>query len=414
MNKQELLEHILSYYLTSGDFNGIPKYHLDNYSQDDMEALIKEGLIETLSTREVVNPHIKGYDLKLTIEQHLVNAKATDWTVCFYPTREALVNETTDASKPYTARLQKGCPQFEIVYFDIEVLERYINNPKYKIVDLGYKGSIYLQDSYCSEDEEEYGEYIKEYGMAYKRGDKLIRAVAVFVRDLANVPKKTQMLWRSFEHTIQTDYYVARGFITNAIEGAFVTECWIFDAMLEGMGIINLQCEAVGIPPLFNHVWMGDFGERPDGYGSILLPTLKNYYDFISVLEKLFVHNISIKAFQKDAGVIRSVERKDVDGKEKGSIAMFKEWLMKNVRASFDVAEVIIEPLKKIRKLRQTPAHEMINNEYDVEVYEKQKELVVETYEMLRAILSLFKGHPLAARIEIPEYLLTGENIVFY
>lgn len=37
----------------------------------------------------------------------------------------------------------------------------------------------------------------------------------------------------------------------------------------------------------------------PEGSRNILLPTLKNYYDFVLVLKKIIVHNISYKTFQK-------------------------------------------------------------------------------------------------------------------
>ena len=412
MNKNELLNHIVKFYLSSGDFNGIPSYRLPSYNPKDMVELINDGLVETLSEREAFNPHIKGFDFALPTEQHIVNATGSNGQVCFYPTAKSLQGTSVDYSRPYTALLQKGCAQFDLIFFDIEVLERYINNPKYSIWDYGYKGSICIQDAYWEDSLQ--CEYIKEYGMAYKKCERMIRAVAVFVRDLSKLSPKAQMLWKSFEHANQAEYYVEPGFIKNAIFGAFATTHWVFDAMLEEIEIINQQCEAIGLPPLFNHVYRTSHNERPDGYGSILLPTLKNYYDFVLVMEKLLVHNISIKTFQKDVGVIRAVDRKNEDGTDKGSLAMFKEWIEQNVRADFDVDAVIIAPLKKIRKIRQAPAHELYDNKYDVDVYELQKELVDESYEALRAIRSLFMGHPLTKKVKIPTYILNGKGIVFY
>lgn len=412
MNKAELLEYIISFYLSSGDFNGVPNYDIEDYNQADMLDLIDDGLVETISENEAINPHIKGFDFALTREQHKENAISKNGHVCFYPTSKALQRIVVDSSKPYTALLQKGTAQFELIFFDIEVLERYINNPKYEIIDYGYKGSIFIKDEYW--EESLHGEYIKEYGMAYKKDDKIIRAVAVFARDLMCLSSKAQILWKSFELENQAEYFVEGGFLKNAIFGGFVTKHWVFDAMLEEMEIINQQRNAIGIPPLFNHIYRISYGERPDGYCNILLPTLKNYYDFVLVLEKLLVHNISVKTFQKDVGVIRSIERKNEDGTDKGSLVMFKEWMEKNVRANFDIDEVIIAPLKKIRKIRQAPAHEMYGNKYDLNVYELQKTLVGESYGALRAIRSLFMGHPLAKEVVVPDYLATGKNIVFY
>ena len=412
MDKKELLEYIINFYLTSGDFNGVPSYRLQDYETRDMLELINEGLVETISEKESANPHIKGYDFELTTEQHAVNANGNNGQVCFYPTQEALKDVLADHSKPYTALLQKGCAQFEVIYFDIEVLERYINNPRYLISDYGYKGSICIQDD-CW-DERLPVEYIQEYGMAYKKCGKIVRAAAVFVRDLSKLSSKVQMLWKSFEHENQAEYYVEPGFIKNAVLGEFVTKCWVFDALLEEMEIINQQCAAIGIPHLFKRTYRTSSAERPDGYGNILLPTLKNYYDFTLVMEKLLVHNISIKTFQKNEGVIRAIERKNEDGTDKGSLTMFKEWLEKNVRANFDIEAEIIAPLKKLRKDRQVPAHEPYSNEYDVDIYERQKELVGDLYGALRAIRSLFMGHPLAKTVQIPSYIFDGKDIVFY
>ena len=53
-------------------------------------------------------------------------------------------------------------------------------------------------------------------------------------------------------------------------------------------------------------------------------------------------------------------------------------------RANFDMDEFIISPLKNIRKIRQVPAHELTNNKYDLDVYDKQRELMEDTYEALR------------------------------
>lgn len=412
MNKSELLEYIIFFYLTSGDYNGVPNYTLENYDQTDMFDLIDEGLIETISEDEAINPHIKGFDFGLTIDQHKENAIKKKEHVCYYPTSKALQQVTVDFTRPYTALLQKGAAQFDIIFFDIEILERYINNPKYEIMDYGYKGSIFIKDEYC--EESLHGEYIKEYGMAYKKDAKLIRAVAVFARDLTCLSPKAQILWKSFEHEKQEEYYVEEGFLKNAISGGFVTKHWVFDAILKEMEIINQQCDAIGLSPLFNHVYRTAYGERPDGYCNILLPTLKNYYDFVLVLEKLLVHNISIKTFQKDVELIKAIERKNEDGTDKGSLVMFKEWMEKNVSASFDIDDVIIVPLKKIRKIRQAPAHEIYSNKYDLSVYEMQRTLVDESYEVLRAIRSLFMGHPLAKGVRVPDYLVTGKKIVFY
>ena len=152
----------------------------------------------------------------------------------------------------------------------------------------------------------------------------------------------------------------------------------------------------------------------PEGYRNIFLPSLKNYYDFILVLEKMLVHNISYKTFQKKTPYIISVERTDERGKDKGSLVMFDEWLNKNISTKEDMSELIIKPLKNIRKIRQKPAHELTSNKYDISLYKKQIDLMNDTYSAIRAIRLFFSNHPLTKNIEVPEYLITGEDIISY
>lgn len=412
MQKSHLLKKIVNYYLESSDFNGLPNYTIDEYDINTMENLIMEGFVEAISESDVLNPHIRGFDLNLSIEHQIINAQNTKGITCFYPTEKSLKGVKVNYQRPYTALLQGGREQFDVIYFDIEILERYINNPKFLVMDNGYRGTICSRDEFYDEDVT--SEYIKDYGMAYNEGDKINRAIAVFVIDLAKLSPKIQMMWKGFELENQNKCKVGEGFIKNLLMGEWVTEYWIFHALLDEMVIINKQCDGMEIPKLFSHTYGTSYTDMPEGYRNILLPTLKNYYEFVLVLEKLIVHNISIKTFQKDTLLIKGISRKDDKGSDKGSIVMLGEWLKNNVKTNFDIDEVIIKPIRFIRKVRQVPAHELTSNVYNVDVYEKQKALMIDTYGAIRAIRILFMNHPLTKGIEVPDYLLDGNNIVFY
>jgi hypothetical protein len=127
------------------------------------------------------------------------------------------------------------------------------------------------------------------------------------------------MLWKGFELSNQEYCKIASGFVDNLIHGKWVTKVWIFHALIDEMIVINEQCKAMGIPKLFNKTFGTHFSEMPEGYRNIFLPTLKNYYDFVLVLEKLVVHNLSYKTYQKSAPYITSINRYDETGKEKGA-----------------------------------------------------------------------------------------------
>lgn len=412
MQKEQLIKKIIDYYLNSGDFNGINNSMIDESDKKTLISLIEDDCIFVISDKDVLNPHIYSFELNLSKKHQIDNLVKWNNQFCVYPTEKALEKLEDDFASPYTALLKKGKPQFKIIYFDIEILERYINNPKYTIVDYGYKGMICIKNEYWNEDSD--SEYIKEYGMAYQNGTIFNRAVGVFLRDLSRLSPKIQMLWKGFEHKEQQDYRISEGFIKNSVYGAWVTTHWIFDAVLEEMNIINLMCRQIGIPCLFIQTYSARYDEKPTGYTNILLPTLKNYDDFTMLIEKMIIHNISIKTFMQDAMLIKAIDRKDESGRNKGSLTMLKEWLDSNVGASFDIDKVIIKPLKKIRKDRQRPAHEIYDNEFDISVYAKQKHLMRDVYFALKGIRVLLMGHPLAKSVEIPEYLLEFKDIVFY
>lgn len=413
MKKETVLNEIIKHYIKSHDFNGLPVYNMKYYDYNILCELIDGGLIKVLSEKEVINPHIKGFDLNIPLDRQKENmSKKTNYSV-LYPTRKALESVPLDYTKPYSILMQKGEQQFKIIYFNIEILERYVNNPKFVITDIGYRGNIYVKDEYIDDKTIE-DEYIKDYGMAYIDGKHLERAVGVFVCDLAKLSSQKQMLWKGFELSNQRKCKINAGFVDNLIKGKWVMETWIFHALIEEMKVINEQCEHMGIPKLFNKTFGTHHSEMPEGFRNILFPTLKNYYDFVLVLEKIIVHNISFKTFQKDTIYIRGIDRKDESGKDKGSLVMLEEWLGKNIRTPENLTDLIIKPLKNIRNIRQKPAHELTSNRYDVTLYQKQFDLMNDTYTAIRAIRLFFANHPLAKDVKVPEHLISGKDIVNY
>lgn len=412
MKKEALLKEIIDCYLESCDFNGLPVYEMNNYDYGLLCELIDEGLIEVLSEKEVMNPHIKSFEFIIPKDQQKKDiANKTNYSV-LYPTKKALESVPVDNTKPYSALLQKGEIQLKIIYFDIEILERYFNNPKFAIMDGGYRGNIHVKDEYMEEDVE--NEYIKDYGMAYIDGQHLERAVGVFVCDLAKLSSQKQMLWKGLEYPNQEKCIINPEFVDSLIMGKWTNNVWIFHALIDEMKVINEQCKSMGIPELFNRTFGAHYSEMPEGFRNIFMPALKNYYDFVLVLEKITVHNISYKTFQKNAPYIRGVDRKDKLGKDKGSLLMLDEWLNKNIRTQENLTDLIVEPLKNIRKIRQKPAHELISNKYDVTLYQEQINLMNKTYDAIRALRMFFSSHPLAKEVKIPEHLISGNDIVDY
>ena len=296
MDKESLLQKIVEYYLKSTEYNGLPICTLADNSDDVLCQLVDEDKVEILSSNDVINPHIKAFNVTTDkdIQKEYIRNKSI--LSVAYPSKMVLSGIDIDLTMPYSGMLRKGAEQFEILYFDIEILERYANNPKFFIIDNGYRGSIYPEDQYL-EDEEIDNEYVKNYGMAYIDGPTFERAVGVFVYDLSKLTAQKQQLWRAFELKFQDRCHIHPGFVKNLVLGAWVTEMWVFHAIIDEMKTINAMCVAMNVPPLYNHTFGTHFSEMPEGYINILLPTKKNYYDFVLVIEKMLVHNLITSIF---------------------------------------------------------------------------------------------------------------------
>ena len=146
MDKDGLLQKIVEYYLKSTEYNGLPIYTLADNFDDILCQLVDEDKVEILSSNDVINPHIKAFDVRADKHIQKENIRNKDILSVAYPSKSVLANIDLDLTMPYSGMLRKGAEQFEILYFDIEILERYANNPKFFIIDNGYRGSIYPED----------------------------------------------------------------------------------------------------------------------------------------------------------------------------------------------------------------------------------------------------------------------------
>lgn len=410
--KEEILKQITDYYLNSGDFNGTPYYHFDCDVKSDICELIDDGKAEIISARFEINPHIKRLKERLTKEEQKKEIVEHSRNTVIYPTAKHLKALKISEEKPFTKMLTEGKAQLEIVFFNIEVLEMYYQNPKYIISSSDYRGYIVTSDEFCDELD---SEYLKDFGLGYRKAlGNSERVIGAFIGDLAELSLNAQLKWKIYLLDNQSDYVINEGFYKNTILNQWVDDVSVFDALLEEMIVINNMCERMEIPHLFNKTIKPHSQSKPEDYRIILLPTMKNYYAFVQVLEKLVVHNINYKTFTTDSNYINGIDRKDENGNLKGSLIMFSEWLKANMKTSENLDEIIFNPLRNIRKIRQVPAHEMYSNKYDKSLHEKQNDLIVDIYSAIRGIRLFFSNYIGNSNVEVPDYLITGEKIVVY
>ena len=406
-----ILNKIISYYINSKDFNGYPSIKIEDNDLPLLKNLIQQNLIEIISSNEVNNPFIKAMNLNISQATQIKNLYNHDLLYCIYPTKKALVNIHPINKGKYSIMLEKGEEQFKIIFFKTEVLDFYFKNPEYIIFDQGCKGTIAIKDEYYDKGYENV--YIKDFGMGYIKGDPLDRVVGIMLADLYKLSNKQQGFIEYFEYKNQEDCYIHPDYLKSTILGEWLDNIWIFDAILYEQLYINELCEKMNIPHLFKKSFNPETDDYPENYRTLIEPTSNNYYEFISEIEKMFVHSLSYDFFKENGFLIKSVERKNIDGTLKGSLQMFEEWLEINVKEDENVINTVIKPLKNIRRIRQIPAHQLIKNDKDKKYFEDQHQIIVDLYKAIKYLRLFFNKHPLCADFIIPNFL-DKSPIIFY
>lgn len=421
--EQKALDVITEFYLKSQDFNGIPFRTLNNELGDNGLVKILITLLENDNVSIVFgdrhpNPHIKALKCEPIEEQieKAISEKIHD--SCVYPSQSHL-NKLIDINdypnKPYTLKLALGHPQLDFGSFDLSVLEYYRNDPRYYYQNDDVRGHIYVKDEYYQSDKMPKSDKILVDHFGFSYDENRNRAVAVFLVYLSKLSPEHQQIWKAKE--LIDDYELHPDYYKNTILGDWGDGISIFSALIEELNIINMMSDAMGRPSLFRT----DFSDRnkPKKFTFLIRPTLSEFNDFISLLDKILSENISKKFFMNNISYENETPRDD--GKivvvHKGTITILEDWLKKYYRPSNvdDSFDVIIGPFKKVRKLRQNPAHAINEDKFDQQYLHQQREIMIEAYDAIRTLRSILEIDPkvIQANIIIPSILREG-NIWIY
>ena len=241
---------------------------------------------------------------------------------------------------------------------------------------------------------------LNTFGFAYN--ENLDRAVAVYIRYLADLSPEHQRVWKAKElegtYTLHPDYY------RNTIIGEWGERLPIFQAFVIEMWLINRMAIAINRPPLFREDY-GEYGEnRPRKFAFIVRPTLEEFNAFILLLDKMISDNLSKDFFMKEVPYEVEIERKDgkIIVQPKGTIQLLDEWFRSKFRTSdWEDWDETIKTFKQIRKMRQEPAHSVNEDVFDPEYFRQQREIVIQAYEAVRTIRLMFANHPAVKRASI-------------
>jgi hypothetical protein len=150
----------------------------------------------------------------------------------------------------------------------------------------------------------------------------------------------------------------------------------------------------------------------------MLRPTRKNLYDFVHLLDKPLSENLNRNFFRDKVPLETSVRRANgtVQMQQKGTLQWLEDLLSSRYCTADgeDIAREVVAPLRKIRKLRQTPAHRLEVDEYDPTYPRQQDELLGEAVRTLTKLRWIISCHSSARQQYSPPAWLDGDKIVFY
>jgi hypothetical protein len=416
ITKEDVLKIVTIFYLESHDFNGIPTWTLSEKSSKDwvslktiVKELIEDEMAGLIDTNTDVNPHIirRGFEPKDIQISKLEGDSPPHGCIC--PTSKHLntvVNPQDYEGQPYKLCLALGEAQLEYRSFDLSVLEFYRNDPRYRYENDDIRGRI----CYHAEEMNVSDKAVLEtFGFSYD--DDYNRAVAVFLRYLTDLTPEHQQIWKAKE--LQGSYRLHPDYYRTAIIGDFGERVPICRALLKELYIINKMAEAMGRPPLFKDDY-GEYGEnRPKRFGFLIRPTLEEFNNFMLLLDKILSDNINQDFFQNEVSYEDEIKRKDgkIQVQQKGTLQILDEWIRRFYKThDWQTWEESIATLRKIRKMRQKPAHLINEDQFDQKYFKEQREIIIDAYSVMRTLRLMLANHPRvkSTGIQIPDWLHEG------
>lgn len=443
MDRDDILNEITNFYLNSRDFNGISiedLYKKTLLSEDkfkfEIVALIKSRKIDLIYEGDIPNPHIKPFPApevtkqleklnQFKIDDHIKESEASAETFgegeikisfvqgigcCVYPSPDHLKNKVDwkkYVSRPFTLRLAMGEWQLRPYFFELGILAIYRNDPRYTYRTDDITGSISYVDEKLLNPSDQI--FIEHFGFGF--GDGGIRAVAVLLTDLAKLTPEHQQIWKA---KMLGGYYKYRLHpeFRRSILGNFYEKESIFSAFLKELEVIKEMSEKISGISLINKIF--DYDEKPENFGFLILPTLREFELFCHTLDRMMSDNLN-KEFFKDKIIESDLsEGETMEKIDNQFIRKLEIWISKTVRFSdHGPKDEMFKTFREIRGLRSKPAHSHFKNEWDLRFYEDQKKLIKQAYTAIRTLRLILANHKLTKSVEVPEWLFKGEIRTF-
>ena len=443
-NGEKITKRISDFYFSSRDFNGISLedlYRFTDLSEDvfkkELTSLIGSREIDLIYEGDIPNPHIKPFPAdpiqkqiekleSFEIEDHIKSAEADAEIVtvgekrikffvagigcCVYPTPEFLrkkVDWRHYTSRPFTLRLAMGEWQLRPYFFELSILAIYRNDPRYRYRTDDITGSLYsVEDNILNPSDRI---FLSHFYFGFdERGT---RSVAVLLTDLWGLTPEHQQIWKAKllpgSHRFKLHPDARKGIL-----GHFPDKCSIFSAFLEELRVINEMALNIKGISLLKETFSEE--SKPENFGFLILPTRREYELFCHTLDRMMYENLNEGFFEGeiDSGDLKAEETLEaIKGK---TIRKLNLWVTKKFRLPDPKPKnEMIKTLRDVRGLRSKPAHAHYVNEWNLNFYEQQRDLVKRAYTAIRVIRLILANHPKSKTVEVPDWLYKGEIRTF-
>lgn len=438
-----ILDRVADHYLKARDFNGITLENLykstalkEDKFKSDILKLIQEKRIDLIWEGDIPNPHIKPFPApevdkqvkklhEIKIDDHIRRSEESEEIFgegkikisfaqgtgcCVYPAPKHLkdkVDWKKYASRPFTLRLAMGEWQLRPYFFELGILAIYRNDPRYTYRTDDITGSISYEDEKSLNPSDQI--IIDHFGFGFGEGD--IRSVAVLLADLAKLTPEHQQIWKAkmlngyYKYKLHPDF-------RKSVLGYFYEKESIFSAFIEELKVIKLMTEKINGISLIKNAF--DYNEKPENFGFLILPTLREYELFCHTLDRMLSDNLNKKFFEDKINETDLAEGETMEKIDNQLIRKLEIWINKTVRFSdHGPKDEMFKIFREIRSLRSKPAHSHFRNEWDLKFYEEQKKLVGKAYKSIRTLRLILANHADAKLVEVPEWLFKGEIRTF-
>lgn len=284
--------------------------------------------------------------------------------------------KTNYENKPFTKLLKSGIREYELFYFNIKVLKDFMEDPRYYISNFHDRINISIKTEYDYSEKINKGEKIilDNVGIGFDENNE--RIIAIFLKQLSALPSEMQQIFNARRNTNTT--YLDPSFI-NSINGKWSNEISIFDAIIYEIRKINKIFETKKYEKLFENEFQN---KLPEQYNLILLPTKKEYYEFISSFDKIIYDNCN-KIFFKT-----KIDKNWKTIKKMGFLNLLEEWLKKIGIENKKIIK-IKDLIDTVRQERNIYSHEHYENNYDENYYTKQVEMLINIYDALKLLINV-------------------------